>query len=841
MKKAFTIRVCFLWILLIGVGEGLLLSCSTTEHLPEGEVLYTGVSDIAFGHKSDKVRPDNQDVEKGVITALNEAYEKVESALTGKGYQEKTLDMDDLTEWERDSIKSAQEQLDEAANTVKEEVRAVLSIAPNNSLMGSAKYRFPLPIGLWFYNGFVDSEKKFGKWIFNTFATTPKLISTVNPELRSKVALNVLHNYGFFRGQVEYDILPEKDPRKAKVAYSVYPQQQYRLDSIDIQHFPPAADSLMRAHQDETLLHRGDPFTAAALDAERNRLNKLFRDNGFYYCQPTFFTYRADTLQRRNWVQLQIRPSQQMASSTGQRFYLRNTYIHLVDPLRKGVEPTDTTGRRGSIKMLYTADKPGQKSSVRLGVFRRNIFYAKGDLYRQRMMDFVQERTSGLGIFSQVQMQCTPADTTHTCDSLDVHLYAVLDKPYDSEFKTMVTTKNNGFTGPQLRFAMTKRNAFRGAESLGFEVHGSHEWQTGSNVQGPSRLMNSYEYGVSLNYEYPYIKLGKLGRKINRNAISSTEFRLEADWLNRAGYFGRVSFGTRVTLSYQRKPTVKHEFTPFSLDYDVQLYTTDSYDSLLFINPALGVSMRNQFVPSMQYVLSMSSPRKSSHKRNFTLTLKEAGNVVSGIYSCFGRGFFEEEKNLFGVSFAQYVKGIAEYTDKVKLGSSPVSLCSRVILGAIYCYGNSYIAPYNDLFTVGGANSIRAFSIRSIGPGNYNPANSMFSYVDQVGDLKFETNLECRFPIVGNLNGAVFLDCGNVWSFDYFGDGFDGVFSFKNLGKELALGTGLGLRYDLDFLVVRFDLGIGIHAPYDTGKPGYYNMTSFGKSLGYHLAIGYPF
>ena len=164
----------------------------------------------------------------------------------------------------------------------------------------------------------------------------------------------------------------------------------------------------------------------------------------------------------------------------------------------------------------------------------------------------------------------------------------------------------------------------------------------------------------------------------------------------------------------------------------------------------------------------------------------------------------------------------------------------RAFLGILWNYG-SKSAPYADLFSVGGANSIRAFGVRTIGPGSYHPENSSYSYLNQVGDAKFEFNLEYRFPIVGNLYGATFIDTGNTWLMRQDPTRPGGTLSWRTLGDQLALGTGIGLRYDLDILVVRFDLGVGIHAPYDTGRTGYYNMPSFGKSLGYHLAIGYPF
>ncbi|MCQ2196320.1 MAG: BamA/TamA family outer membrane protein [Bacteroidaceae bacterium] len=820
-------------------------NCSTTANLPEGEVLYTGIVDISYGQKSKKLKKKHKRAEEGVITAIDDAYKTVERVLSGEGIMNAVpdVDLDEFTKAARDSIRAEREMIDETVGVARDEVNAVLSIAPNNSLLGSAKYRFPLPIGLWAYNSFVGSKNRFGKWMFNTFAATPKCISTINPTLRTRVAQNVLHNFGFFRGEVSYELVPQKNPRKSKVAYTVYPRQLYRLDSIAYLRFSTDADSLIKAHYRESLLHRGAPFTAASLDAERNRLNTLFRNNGYYYCQPTFFTYRADTLQRPDWVQLQVVPSRVLPPTASRRYYMRNATFHLYDS-RRGYEFNDSVGgRRGNsgVRMRFVDVSGKHKPSVRFRILRRHVFFKKGDLYNQRIADLMQEKLGALGIFSQVAIGYVPKDSTDTCDSLDVNIHCVLDKPYDAEFKANASTKSNGLIGPGLSFGMTKRNAFHGAESLNFQVYGSYEWQTGSDLQGNSSLMNSYEYGTSLSLDYPYIKLGRLANKFTRKALSSTSFKLDANWLNRAGYFGRVSFGARVVLTYQRKRGIKHEFTPFRLDYNLQLHTTEQFDSIVNANQALYVSMRNQFVPSMQYVLSSQSRPKSRHPGTFTFTLKEAGNVTSGIYSCFGKSFNQKDKQLFGVPFAQYVKAVAEFTKSHYVGNTNLQLAGRIMLGAVYSYGNATIAPYNDLFSIGGANSIRAFSVRSIGPGSYHPSNGRYSYVDQVGDLKFEANVEARFPIVGSLAGAAFLDCGNVWLMNNNADHPGGGFSLRNLGKQLALGTGVGLRYDLDFIVVRFDVGVGLHAPYDTGKKSYYNMTRFSKSLGYHFAIGYPF
>lgn len=822
----------------------LLSACYETRYLPEGEVLYTGVSDITYGKpgtgkkKQKSVRKEH---EEGVITAVAEAYNEVEGFLMGMAPSKQMTELlKQATPQQRDSIEKAMKVDMETREQIKEEIDAVLSIAPNNGLLGSARVRFPLPVGLWFYNRYVGSHTKVGKWLFNTFAADPKFITTVNPRIRAQVAQNVLHNYGFFGGQVLYEVQEQKNPRKAKVSYTVLPGMVHRFDSIDYQQFSPQADSLIHSNMRKTELRRTRPFTTLSLDAERNRLSEIFRNNGYYYCQPNYFTYRADTLQRPGWVQLQVRPSRDLPAIVGRRYYLRNTHIYLTDVEGDGVTFTDSLGRRGAVKMYYDGTAQ-QKSPLRFGVLRRWILYEKGDLYRQRLQDFIQEKISSLGVFSAVTTDYVPCDTTSTCDSLDVIIRLRLDKPYDAEFKANAATKSNGYVGPGLSFSMSKRNAFRGAETLGFRAYGSYEWMTGANANGRPSVLNSYEYGTSVSLDYPYIRLFGLGRKYLSRTLSSTSYKIEANWLNRAAYFGRVSLGAHVDYTLQRKPTEKHELTLFRLDYNVQLRSTEAFDSIAAANQALYVSMRNQFVPSMQYIYTLSSRRTARNPRSLVLTFKEAGNLTSGIYAATGASWSQKDKQLFGVPFAQYVKATAEFTDRIRLFHTHTYLAFRLMGGAVVSYGNARIAPYNDLFSIGGANSIRAFSLRSIGPGSYNPARSGYSYIDQMGDLKFEANLEYRFPVVGSLAGALFMDTGNVWLMRNNEDHPGGAFRLRNLGRELALGTGFGFRYDLDFIVVRFDVGVGIHAPYDTGKSGYYNMPRFWKSLGYHFAIGYPF
>ena len=821
------IRTTILSTLLLAVW-----ACDTTSNLPQEELLYTGIKELAYDKEPKKKRLKEESQEDGVITALADAYNTVEGLLTGDASALNNLNQEQTKQQAKDSLKKTQKLDALAYAKAKEEVKGVLSYAPNGSIMGSSTVRWPYPVRLWIYNRYLYSQKRFGKWMFNNFSSKPRYVTTVSPGVRTQVALNTLKNYGYFRGRTSHDTIPHPTKNQAKLSYEVHPGVLFHLDTIRYLDFPIKADSIIHEWKRKTYLHQGDPFSVPNLDEERKRLSSLFRNNGFYYFQPEYITYRADTIQRPLHVQLQVCPSQTIPDEAKRQFYMGNTYITLYK--YNDMQIVDTIGPP-FLRMEYSG---GKRPPLKLGAMAHLLFYRKGDLYRQRLHEIAQQKLSGMGIYSRMKVSYTPKDTTENCDTLNVFINAMLDKPYDAEFEGKVTTKSNGQVGPGVTFSMSKMNAFRGAETLALKAWASYEWQTGANMHGRSSLINSYEYGASLNLTYPRLIMLGMGRKASRRSFSTTNYIIDSRWLNRANYFGRVSIGARVTYEYQKRITTKHYITPFRLDYDVKLHSTAQFDSIVSNNKALYASMRNQFVPSMEYIYNWKSRRHAP--RTFTVNIKEAGNVTSILYAAFGKPFNKGGKELFGVPFAQFVKLSAQYTHLFRL--TPRSgIATRIFGGIVYSYGNSRIAPYSDLFTIGGANSIRAFAIRSIGPGGYHPAKSRYSYIDEMGDLKFEANVEYRFPIIANLYGAAFIDAGNVWLMKKKDDLPGGSINLRTLGDEIALGTGAGLRYDLDFLTIRFDVGVGIHAPYDTGKTGYYNMTSFGKSLGYHLAIGYPF
>lgn len=813
----------------------LLTACSTTSHLAEGEQLYTGIDDITYDGTPQKSKRSSVSDSTGVITSIGNAVDAVENVLKGVGtapaQQREETEAKTLTAEEKRAEKARHEAELAAFSTAREEVEAVLAYPPNGSLFGSSSLKSPFPIGLWVYNGLVDNQKGLRKWLFKKFASTPVYVTTVSPEVRARVATNTLHNYGYFSGNVAYEVLTQKNPRKAKIAYHVYAGPLHRLDSIAYINFPARADSLLRATMHESLLRKGDAFSVVNLSAEQTRIENLFRENGYYFYSAAYTTYRADTLMRKNYVQLHVAPSADRPERVRHQWYIGKINVGV---RRSDTDALDQTlSRRG-----YVFRYSGDKMPLKPGMWRRAITHRTGDLFRLSDSNSTLEKLGAMGVFSQMDVSYIPQDTTSTCDTLNVYVTAVMDKLYDSSFEMNATLKSNQQVGPGVSYSIAKRNAFRGGEKVSFKIFGSYEWQTGSGSSGSNSLLNSYELGTELSLEYPRFVLPFVSRRHLRMP-SSTTFSLNCDWKNRAGFFQMLTFGGDVVYKWRKNSTTQHELTLFSLEFDKLIHKTETFDSIMTANPALYVSMRDQFIPSMSYTVTYASASSHRNPTWLQLTVKEAGNVTSGIYALAGRDFNEQNKNLFGSPFAQYVKVTAEGHQTFRINSR-VNIASRLFAGIVYSYGNSTGAPYADQFYVGGANSIRAFTVRTIGPGSYRSSNSKYAYIDQTGDFKLEANVELRAQLFGNLHGAIFLDAGNVWLLraDELRPG--GQLTAKNL-KNIAVGTGAGLRYDMEFLVLRFDFGIGLHAPYETSKSGFYNLERFSDGFAFHFAIGYPF
>ncbi len=779
---------------------GLLMSCSTTKNLPQGEVLYVGQKKTEF-----------------------------DKELTGR-----------------------------VGELALSELEGALNKAPNNSLMGSTRVRTPLPIGLWIYNNRVNSKKGFGKWIFKTFAAKPVLISTVNPEVRSKIGSNILHDFGYFNGKVVSEVIPhKKNPKKSYVRYKIEAGEAYMVDTLVYVKFDRPIQNMLENASPWAKVKAKDQFNVLDLDAERKRVSEILRNLGYYYFRPSLLTYEADTTLVEGAVSLRMRPIPGMPKQAQQKYYLGKTSFYIMG--KNGEAPNDSLQYQDMTIYYHNKLKVRPNTLYRwvnADQFTANSFTrrrGKKRLFNQTRHDQMQERLSEVSVFRYMETQYVPKSTAVENDTLNVEIRTALELPMDAQFDFNLTSKSNDQVGPGAAFTLGRRNVFGGGERWDIKLTGSYEWQVGGSRSTSSSVMNSYEVGLSTSLTFPKLFFPKMHKR-EFHFPASTMTQLYVNQLNRSRYYTMLSFGGRYSYDLQPKRTVRHTITPLRLTFNILRRTTADFDSVAQMNPALYVSLQNQFIPAMEYTFTYdtSSIRRKKNRLWWQTTVVSSGNLTSLVYAATGDKLSTKEKSLLGSPFAQFLKMNTELRYSWNFASKQ-SLVTRVAGGVIWTYGNSLVAPYSEQFYVGGANSIRAFTIRSIGPGGFVPnKNNRFAFIDQTGDIRLEANVEYRFNLLGNLNGALFLDAGNVWllrddkevhseSSQMHQNRENGKFKFKDVPKQIALGTGFGLRYDFGFLVLRFDWGIGLHLPYETSKKGFYNIEKFKDSFGFHFAVGYPF
>lgn len=779
----------------------ILASCSMTKNIPEDDQLFTGLKSITY-----------------------EDYEQ------------------------NDNFTKAQE-----------EVEAALATAPNGSLLGSSYYRLPFSMGVSIWNHYSGKDTGFARWMTKTFGSQPVLMSWVNPKLRASVAQSVLRNHGYFGAIVDYETITQKNPKTAKISYNVMPGRMYKLDSISIVGFPVEADSMIHATSDESYLKKGDAFVVSNLDAERQRISTLLRNNGYYYYQPGYASYLADTFVVDGKVQLQLKLANDIPREALHKWYIGRIDLNL----RKSAREQYTDSLKGR---FFTIRFSGKKPPIRSRVLMADVKLRPRQLYSHDAYLQSASKLNATGLFSSVNMALTPRDTTAQCDTLDLALNCTFDKPWDFYVETNFNARTIGRMGPEFRMGVTRRNAFRGAEKIDINVHGSYEWATSNNASD----MSNYEYGADASVEFPRIiapffggnrvsrdrqgnirrdSQGRAVRRYRFYSTPSTLAKLSTDVIYRPGYYKMHVVSGEWTYRWQTSAQSRHEFSPLTLKYQFMNSHTSEFDSLMSDNPYLMSTMQDYFVPEMRYTYTYTSPSSYLHPIRWETTLVESGNGVALYDLATGKKWNDKEKEMFKNPYSQFLKIETDFTKTWTLDAAS-KLVGHINAGYIHVYGNSVWLPNSELFYVGGANSIRALNVRGAGPGAVRSfGNNAADYILRNGSIKFVCNLEYRRQFFGNLYGAVFLDAGNVWTppGKHFGDSTidkvyeAGNFKWRNFFREQAVGTGLGIRYDLDFLIIRLDWGVALHVPYETSKSGFYNIERFKNSHTLHFAIGYPF
>jgi outer membrane protein assembly factor BamA len=714
------------------------------------------------------------------------------------------------------------------------ELETVVRPAPNGSILG-------LRPKLYFWHLGVGKEKGLGHLLANKFGEAPVLLSQVQAKQTRGLMTNRLQNRGYFHGSVSSEVKEEE--KTAAVNYTAHPGQQYLIQDI---HFPQGDSVLAKAirnTQPATLLKAGEPYDLDVFTNERVRIDLALKNEGFYYFNPNYLLFQVDsTLQGKVNVYYKLKP--ETPARARQPYWLNTVSLNTNYVL------TDTT-RREPIrfeKYLYYPDE----SVFRARAITRTVFLYPDSLFRQRRRDQTLSRLMSLGTFRFVEIKFRPSAAGDSAGRarLDSDILMTQLKKKSLRAELQLISKSNGFTGPGLTIQYRNRSALRGAEQLLINAVASTETSTRAPAGAESRSntgLISNEFGLNAQLIVPRIIAPKLPflnpRLVNSDFQPRTNFGAGVRYVSRTGYFATTSYNFNYGYSWKTKITNEQELKLIDVSYNA-VTTQPVFDTLLMRRPFLQQAYRSQFILASSYRYTYNQQVLENRRQQifFQGMAEVSGNVANAISSAVvGEKTPTEYYTIAGQRFAQYAKFDLELREYYRISANPTSgnrIVGRLQIGVGLPYGNSGggSLPYLRQYGIGGPNSIRAYAARQIGPGSYRPTSTdltnSFSYYDQVGDIRLEGNIEYRQDLFPYVKGAVFLDAGNIWLVNNDPQRPGGQFQASTFLQQLAVGTGVGLRIDVQFFVIRFDYAIPLRANYGTPDD---------KTGRLNLAIGYPF
>lgn len=714
-----------------------------------------------------------------------------------------------------------------------ENLESLLRPKPNTTVLGMRPQ-------LYLYNmaGEPKSDKGFRNWLKNKVGQAPVLLSAVNREYNENLLRNRLENIGFFNAQVVSDTTIEN--RKATITYTATPNIIYRIRSVTFEVDSSELGKAIKATEPASLLQVGRPYNLDNIIAERERIDYAIKNAGYYYFSSDYLIVEVDSVKKDHHVDLYVRVKEETPAKAKQPYYINNIYIYPNYTLTEnGYQRADTT--KGERYGDYYIIDP-ERTFRPFALANAMIFYP-GELYTRGDQARTIRQLVGMGSFRFVRNEFVDVVDSGKNNRLDAYYY-LTPLPKRGLRTELLGKTASVYNGSEINVNWQHRNAFRSAELLTFTIYGGFETQTGGNVNLNSSF---YRYGAEASISFPRM-IAPFNWKPTRKYVPRSIFRVGYEYLNRRTAYSLNSM--RFSFGYQWQESVEkeHDFKVLEVAYVQPRNITDSYQAMLDTIPPLRHAIEPVFTfgPIYKYTQTNTTRTDLKHTYYFTGGFDLSANlygIIRGANAKEGRQY-----QILNANFAQYIKTELDFRHYMKLGTNS-TLASRAMAGFGYSYGNSTQLPYVKQFFMGGPNGLKAFRARALGPGSYTPefyGEDNF-FADQTGDIKIELNTEYRAKLASIIHWAAFIDAGNIWLQNSDPDKPGAAFS-RNFINEMAVGAGLGLRFDLTFLILRTDLAMPLRIPYRApGDRWVFDEINFRNSdwrqrnLVFNLAIGYPF
>ena len=727
------------------------------------------------------------------------------------------------------------ESSDQISHRKKKLIKTVAKNAirpePNKKIMG-------LRPRLWMYmKAGENPQGKLKKW-FQKNGEAPVLISSVKPAVTSTIVDARLFNIGIFKSYTEYKIIENK--HTANVIYTSHIQIPYKIKEVKYSISDDSISKIILTEIKKSLIKEGDDYNLEKLKNERLRLDALLKDNGYFYFNPDYLLFKADTSVKTHDVALRLTLKDSIPEKSLTVYHINKVFIDQDFSLEDDEATSkDTIWYPDN----YFIGKDGEMK-IRPGVISRSVFLRKSEIYSRKNHNITLNRLMTMGNFKFVRMNFSDSDTTAS-GFLDVTILMTPMPEHTFRAEVEIVSKSNNYTGPRLNTSFINRNTFKGAELLNLSLAASYEAQ----LSGTNKNQYSFSVNPQVELYFPrFILPFKL--KTNSLYIPKTRLSLSYNFSKRVGYFDMHTLQFIYGYKWKQDIRIEHDLNPVSVSFTKLLNQTVALSELLAANPFLQKSYEEQFIAGGTYNFTYNEQVIPLKKIQYFLQLntEAAGNAFSLVKAITGeKSSVDNPSSVVGSVYSQFAR-ISIDTRVYYNFRDNNKLAIRMYAGIAKPYGNSSVLPYTRQFFSGGPNSIRAFSINSIGPGTYNQNNERIGFLQLGGDVKLELNSEYRFGIYRFIKGALFADAGNVWLLKSNPSPLGSPFSFSGFVNEVAVGAGVGLRVDVSFFILRFDLATPLRKPWlENTNKWVINEINPGKSawrkenLILNVAIGYPF
>jgi outer membrane protein assembly factor BamA len=680
-----------------------------------------------------------------------------------------------------------------------------------------------------------ERQKGFKYWLKYRLGEPPVLLSQVRLNQITDAITNRMENRGYFGATSNFDIKRKK--KTATVNFTIYLHQPYKLGIIT---FPKENVGLMGnigKTKSGSLLEHDDQYNLAVFRKERERIDEMLKNVGYFYFNPGHIVFDADTTVGNRQINVRLSLKEEIPPNALIAYRLNDIYVF--DDYTLSDYAPDTLLIDG---YHYVTDKVMIKPKTVL----RCIFLQKDSLYSRRDHFNTLNNLMGLGVYKFANIRFNMSEEGSGLLDAEIFLTPIERMSLSAEANAAI--KSNNFAGPGLKINYRDRNIFKGAELLSVTLGGRFE----SQVSGQYKGETSYEATLDASLTIPRTLLLN-PNKTSREFVSNTILNAGGGVFSRVRLYRLHSFNASYGYSWRPNQQRSFQFNPVEISYTQLAESSEEFQEYLDENPTIRKSFEEQFIPGASFSVTFTDLFKTNQHTNFFyLTgIDISGNLAAVVKNITGGKVHgeDEQYHILGVPFSQFVRIRNDFRYFIKSDRTK-QIAIRLQASAGIPYGNSTAMPYVKQFFVGGTNSVRSFRARSIGPGTYSPPSDSDSriFVDQSGDIKIETTLEYRFPIHSYFKGAFFVDAGNIWLVNDDEQRPGGQFRLNEFYREFAIGAGAGFRIDIGFFVLRFDLAFPVRKPYlPENERWVINKMAFGdkkwrqENLILNIAIGYPF